>query len=252
MGRWEDAIPAFQKALQLQASAETYSNLGTAYFFLKRNDEAIQIFEKAVQLTPKDETAMGNLADAYRAGGRVQEADATYGKAIQLAFQQLQVNPKLASATSDVALYYAKKGDVPAALQYIRQARALDPSDLQLLYDQARFMRWRGNQKGALASLREALQKGYSSEEATNDPELANLKSSPEFTEASGPVSRRRIRQAAGQLTPLNHEADPNQQREFEENSTLLPGSGVLIALPSPSKSSGRPMLPGHPVRNAR
>jgi len=90
------------------------------------------MFEKAVELSPKDEQLAGNLADAYRAGGRKDQATATYDKAIQLAFQQLQVNPKLASVTGDLALYYAKKGDVTNALQYARQARSLDPDDLQL------------------------------------------------------------------------------------------------------------------------
>ncbi len=181
-GRWNDAIPAFQKSLELQPDAATYSNLGTTYFFLKRNDEAVKMFEKAVELTPKDEGMMGNLADAYRAAGQLQQADVTYDKAIQLAFQQLQVNPKLASVTGDLALYYAKKGNAVSAQQYIRQARQLDASDLQLLYSQAQIYALAGKQKEALTTLREAFQKGYSPEEALNDPELGSLKSLPEFT----------------------------------------------------------------------
>ncbi len=192
MGRWNDAIPAFQKSLELQPDAATYSNLGTTYFFLKQNDEAIKMFEKAVQLTPKDEVTMGNLADAYRAAARSQEANATYDKAIRLAFQQLQVNPKLASVTGDLALYYAKKGDATSSLRYIRQARSLDGSDLQLLYAQAQIYGLGGKPAEAMATLRDAFKKGYSPEEALNDSELSSLKGLPEFTKLISEYSKKR------------------------------------------------------------
>jgi serine/threonine protein kinase/tetratricopeptide (TPR) repeat protein len=182
LGKWDDSITAFQKSLNIQPDATIYANIGTAYFFLKRYDDSVKMFEKAVELSPKDEQLAGNLADAYRAGGRTDQAAATYDKAIQLAFQQLQINPKLASVTGDLALYYAKKGDVTHALQYARQARSLDPDDLQLLYNQAEIYSLANRQKESLLALRDAFKKGYSPEEAVNDPELGSLKSLPEFT----------------------------------------------------------------------
>ncbi len=192
LDRWNEAIPSFQKALQLQPDAGTYSNLGTTYFFLKRHEEAIKMFEQAAQLTPKDETIAGNLADAYRADGRTADANATYDKAIHLAFLQLQVNPKSAGVTSDVALYYAKKGNAALALQYIHQARSLDAGDLQLIYDQAQIEALAGKHKEALATLRSAFQKGYSPQEAANDPELTSLKGLPEFTKLVSQYSKKK------------------------------------------------------------
>jgi serine/threonine protein kinase/tetratricopeptide (TPR) repeat protein len=181
LGQWNDAIPAFQKALTLDPDSTTYSNLGTAYFFLKRYDDSVKMFEKAVEKNPKDEQLTGNLADAYRWSGRAPEAKESYDKAIQLAFQELQVNPKSAAATGDVAVYYAKNGDQEHALQYIRQARSIDASDLQLMYYQVQIYTLAGKQAEALSTLREAFKKGYSTEEALNDPELGKLKSSAEF-----------------------------------------------------------------------
>ncbi len=182
LGKWDDSITAYQKSLDLQPDATVYSDIGTAYFFLKRYEDSIKMFEKAVELSPQDEQLMGNLSDAYRAAGRKDQASTTYDKAIQLAFRQLQVNPKLASVTGDLALYYAKKGDGGHALEYIRQARSLDREDLQLLYFQAQIYALTNHQQEALTTLRQAFQKGYSSEEAVNDPELGSLKSLPEFT----------------------------------------------------------------------
>jgi len=192
LGKWNDSITAYQKSLSIQPDATTYSDIGTAYFFLKRYDDSIKMFEKAVDLSPKDEQVMGNLADAYRAAGRKDQAGATYDKAIQLAFRQLQVNPKLASVTGDLALYYAKKGDGGHALEYIRQARSLDREDLQLLYFQAQIYALTNHQQDALTALRQAFQKGYSSEEAVNDPELGSLKSLPEFSKLVAEYSGKR------------------------------------------------------------
>jgi tetratricopeptide (TPR) repeat protein len=191
MGKWNDAIPVLQKANELQPDADTYSNLGTAYFILKRYDDAIKMFEKAVEMSPKDEQLEGNLADAYRSSGRSEEAIRAYDTAIKLAFQQLQVNPKSASVTGDLALYYMKKADAPHALQYIRQARTLDPSDLQLIYTEAQIYALADKPREALTNLKDALQKGYSPGEALNDPELAKLKDLPEFTKLLNDYSKK-------------------------------------------------------------
>ena len=67
--------------------------------------------EKAVELGPNQELAVGNLADAYRGSGQKEKAIATYDKAIALAFQELRVNPQSSSTLEDLALYYAKKGE---------------------------------------------------------------------------------------------------------------------------------------------
>ena len=182
LGKWLDSITAYQKSLDIQADATTYADIGTSYFFLKRYNDSIKMYVKAVELSPKDEELLGDLADAYRAAGQRDQAAATYDQAIRLAFQQLQVNPKLAPVTAHLALYYAKKGDAAHALAYTHQARALDPEDLQLLYYQAEIYALASRQKEALTTLREAFQKGYAPEEAVSDPELASLKSLPEFS----------------------------------------------------------------------
>ncbi|HKS75322.1 MAG TPA: tetratricopeptide repeat protein [Terriglobales bacterium] len=180
-GKWAEALPSLEKAITLKPEGADYSNLGFAYFFLKRYNDAVPMFEKAVELSPKDEQLMGNLADSYRWSGKTDQAVKTYDKAIALAYQQLQVNPRAASVMGDLALYYAKKGDATQAQQYIRQARQIDPADLQLIYDQAQVNAIAGAQPEALKALQEAFQKGYSPEEAQNDPEMSKIKDAPEF-----------------------------------------------------------------------
>jgi len=69
---------------------------------------------------------MGNLADAYRWYNQIEKANATYDRAIALAFKQLQVNPRDTSVMDELSLYYAKKGDAVQSLDFVHvAARAL-------------------------------------------------------------------------------------------------------------------------------
>jgi serine/threonine-protein kinase len=179
-GKYNECIPFIEKALKLQPTADLYSNLGTAYFFLKRYQEAVALYEKAVEMNPNDQGNMGNLADAYRWSGHADKAQTTYDKAIGLAYKELQVNPRQADVMNSLAVYYAKKGDSAQAMQFIRRARAIDPNNIQFIYDEAQVQALANHRAEALRALREAFQKGYSPEEARNDPELKSLEG-PEF-----------------------------------------------------------------------
>jgi tetratricopeptide (TPR) repeat protein len=181
MGKYEESITAYQKALQIQPYAATYSNLATAFFYLKRYPEAVQTFEKAVQMNPGDETYTGNLADAYRWAGQKDKANATYDKAISLAYKQLQVNPRDATIMGHLALYYGKKGDSTQAKEFIKRARSIDPSDVYSLYISAVVDTIANEPKPAIATLRTALQKGFSVGDVESEPEFAPLRLSPDY-----------------------------------------------------------------------
>ena len=183
MGQYDKCIPFFQKALDRNKKAIGYSNLGTAYFYVKRYVEAVPMFEEAVRLDPGSDINLGNLADAYRWGGKPEEANATYGKAIELAVKGLAVNSRDAVRMGRIARYYAKKGDKTHALDFIRRARAIDSKDPSLAYAEA-VVDWLCDKQGdALQHLSEALQNGYSLQAVKNDPELAKLEALPQFTQ---------------------------------------------------------------------
>ncbi|HKU20841.1 MAG TPA: protein kinase [Terriglobales bacterium] len=183
MEKWNDCIPNFEKALQIQPYYATYSNLGTAYFFLKRYHEAVQMFEKAAAMNSNDHMVMGNLADGYRWAGQPQKALATYDKAIALAYKQLAINPRDADTMGYLGQYLAKKGDPRRGLELVRRARAMDPTDVSLVYFQAVVECIAGQKGEALKDLHQALQQGYPAEEAQSDPELKNLQALPEFAD---------------------------------------------------------------------
>lgn len=181
-GKYQESIPYFQKALQIEPYFSTYSNLGTSYFFLKQYSNAVEMFEKAVTLNPNDTQMMVNLADAYRGAAQQDKARTTYQRAISVGFRELQTNPEDAEVMSEIALSYAKIGNVLEAQKFIRQARGIDKNNVIYIYYQAEIDALLGRSAEALKVLREALEKHYPAEYAAGDEDLSSLNGSPEFT----------------------------------------------------------------------
>src|SRR5260370_30465258 len=138
------------------------------------------MFEKAVELN-SNQQRVGNLADAYRWMGQRDKANATYDRAIGLCLKALQVNPRDVKTLEYLSLYYAKKGDAKRAQDFIGRARAIDPNDNELMYNEGLIHALAGQKAEAFNGLRQAFQHGYPSEEAKNDPELKGLQADPEF-----------------------------------------------------------------------
>jgi serine/threonine protein kinase/tetratricopeptide (TPR) repeat protein len=181
-GKYQESIPYFQKAIQIEPYFSTYSNLGTSYFFLKQYANAVAAFEKAAALNPNDTQTMVNLADAYRGAGQQDKAHATYEQAISVGFKELQTNPQNADVKAEIALSYAKIGNASEAENFIRQARAIDKTNVSYIYYEAEIDALLGRSADALKLLREALENHFPAEFAAGDEDLKNLKGNPAFT----------------------------------------------------------------------
>jgi len=181
MGRYQDSIQPLETAMKLDPQPAVISNLGTSYFYLHRYPEAVKQFEKAVELNPNDETMMGNLADGYRAVGQGEQANATYDKAIALAFKALRVNPRSATTMGSLALYFAKKGDVAQAMEYIQRARRLDPASVDLILTSAEVHAHCNKPEDAIAELKKGLQQGLTTATVESDVDLDSLRERPDY-----------------------------------------------------------------------
>ncbi|HWO39833.1 MAG TPA: tetratricopeptide repeat protein [Candidatus Acidoferrum sp.] len=181
-GKYQESIPYFQKAIQIEPYFSTYSNLGTSYFFLKQYANAVEAFEKAAALNPNDTQTMVNLADAYRGAGQQDKAHTIYQQAISVGFKELQTNPQNADVKAEIALSYAKVGNASEAQNFIRQARAIDKTNVSYIYYEAEIDALLGRSTDALKLLREALEKHFPAEFAAGDEDLKNLSGNPEFT----------------------------------------------------------------------
>ncbi|MGA3293335.1 MAG: tetratricopeptide repeat protein [Candidatus Acidiferrales bacterium] len=181
MGRYQESIPAYQKSIELAPTWLAYCNLGYVYTVLKQYPEAIGALEKSVSLGPNQEVCVGNLADAYRYSGQTDKARATYEKAIALAFQDLQVNPRDTGAMGDLALYFAKKGEPDRGIDFIQRARAIDKKDVELIFTQATIESLANKPSDALRTLREALSNGYPIKDVQSSPDFASMQNRSDF-----------------------------------------------------------------------
>ncbi len=179
--KYSEAVPYLQKALAIEPNAGAYSNLGTAYFFMKKYAESAQAFEKAVALNANDTQLAVNLGDAYRALGQTDKAHGAYQQAISAGYKELQTNPQDTSVLGEVALSYANLGKPQEAETFIARARAQDKKDVNLAYTEVQIAALNGKASQALTLLAAVLADHYPAESAAVDPDLESLRSNPEF-----------------------------------------------------------------------
>ncbi len=94
--RAPQAIDEYQKSLQINSrGVEAHSNLGFAYEQMGRTTEAIENYRLALKVNPHFVVALSNLANALSQSGQVQEAIATYEEV-------LLVNPSDTNARANL------------------------------------------------------------------------------------------------------------------------------------------------------
>ena len=111
--RWAvttESAAAFKKRSSSNPSRRRTRTWESAYAYAGKHADAIPMFEKAVELAPNSELLSATSATVTD-GADSGEAAAAYDKAIAFALKELQVNPRNAMARGNTALYYAKKGD---------------------------------------------------------------------------------------------------------------------------------------------
>jgi len=148
LGRDDDAAGALQRALQIHPTADVYNNLGTIRFYQGRYQDAIPAFEKTVALGANNYDNWASLADAYRwTPGNTQKATEAYGTAIRLAREEIAKKPDQIDLHASLAMYLAKSGNKTGALEEMKrveQAHSKDPGILSLTsYAAAATRHWR-------------------------------------------------------------------------------------------------------------
>ncbi|HXZ26647.1 MAG TPA: tetratricopeptide repeat protein [Terriglobales bacterium] len=181
-GRYQEAIDVLRKGIETKPSWGAWSNLGLAYFRLRRFDEAVTAYQQAFALQPQDYRTAGNLADAYYwAPGQRDQAAEAYRRSIQLGEPAAKVNPKDADVRLMLANAYARLGNRSEALRQIDLGLKANPNHAETLYYAALVHNQFGERDAALAWLQKAIQAGWSRAEIEQAVELDDLRSDPRF-----------------------------------------------------------------------
>ncbi len=182
MGDYAKAIEVLQHAIALFPTPEAYSNLGIAYFNLRRFDDSVTALEHACTANTKDYDSCGNLARAYYwSPSRRNQARKMYERAIRMAGEHLRVNPRDGDTLASMANYYAMLNDRPLALKYLHEALNLKSDIPEYLAIAAVVHNQFGEKDEALGWLEKARARGYSPAEIRASPELDSLRDEPRF-----------------------------------------------------------------------
>ena len=110
-GESEQAIQYYNKAIELNpSSADAYNSRGIAYAKKDELERAIQNFGKAIELNPSSADAYNNRGNVYSDKGELDRAIQDYNKALEL-------NPNDAVAYNNRGIAYDNKGDFDQAIQ---------------------------------------------------------------------------------------------------------------------------------------
>jgi tetratricopeptide (TPR) repeat protein len=183
MGQFENAEKYFQRGARIAPdNPDLYANAGTMSFYRGRFAEDVEYTQKAIALVPEKYDYWGNLADAYRMmPTESKQANDSYRRAISLAERQLAINPSSTDVLSSLALYHSRIGEQSAAQKYLTSALKNNSSDVDVLRVASLIYLDEGQQQESLSWLKKAVQAGYPREQLTANPELASVRSQPEF-----------------------------------------------------------------------
>jgi serine/threonine protein kinase/tetratricopeptide (TPR) repeat protein len=182
LGRYQEAIKSLQDSIKIRPTEDALSNLGTAFYSLRQFDNAGKNYSEATKLNDQIYVVWGNLADSYYYSGKRADATLAYRKAVSLAEQRLEVNPRDASVLSDIAGYYAMLGRRQEAFDYLNQALQLsERKDPNVLFEAAMIHNQFGETSIALRWLEKARTAGFSPATISEAPALDNLHENAKF-----------------------------------------------------------------------
>jgi Flp pilus assembly protein TadD len=129
-GQFDHAVEWASRALRNDAKPAYLTTLGIALLNLGRRDDAVRVFDTAVQLKPDDASLWSNLANALIEAGHVSDALLCLGRAHQLDPQ----NPKI---RNDLGHGFMLLGRHDEALPWFDRAIEIWPDSVETLNNKA-------------------------------------------------------------------------------------------------------------------
>ncbi|HEX4713338.1 MAG TPA: tetratricopeptide repeat protein, partial [Ktedonobacteraceae bacterium] len=162
-GKLPEAIQHFERALQLKPDyAEAYDNLGAALVRQGKLPEAIEQYERALQLKPDYVEACNNLGAVLADQGKVSEAVQYYKRA-------LEVDPSYAEAYYNLGNVLAHQGKLPEAIQHYQRALQVNPDYAEACYNMGVALQGEGKVAEAVQQFEQAIQLKSDYVEALNN-----------------------------------------------------------------------------------
>jgi tetratricopeptide (TPR) repeat protein len=156
-------------------SADDYSTRGNAYYNAGDYEQALEAYNRALELRPDHPSTLGIRGVTLRRLGRYEEALKDYNRV-------LEVRPDDALTLSNRSGPLIKLGRYEDGLRDIKQALQLRPGDPVALYNRACAYSLMGRFEDALRDLEGAIRADEKRrEEARSDEDFEKLRNDPEY-----------------------------------------------------------------------
>ena len=120
---YDKAEEMYKKAIELNPKDDTgYTGLAWNYLHMGECDKAVEIFKKAIQINPRNEGNYIELGRRYMFAEEYDEAEEMYKKAIE-------VNPKSGGGYAGLGWYCINTGQYDKAEEMYKKAIELNPKD---------------------------------------------------------------------------------------------------------------------------
>ena len=126
--KYEEAIECFEKAVELKPEfTEAYYNIGISYIELGKHKDSAKVLKRVIQLDPDNANAYYGLGYAYYSLKKYDDALTAFKHSIEL-------KPDNAFAHSKIGLVYTAKGNRKEAMNHYRTLKTLDSRLADELY----------------------------------------------------------------------------------------------------------------------
>lgn len=128
MGKHEEAIVEFEKAIKLDPTNDSYyNNKGFSYLLHGQVEEAIAEFKKALEINHDNKTAHANLGYAYGSKGMY-----------ELALNEFKLGGDESSAYNNLGHIYTKDGKLAEAIEAYNNALKINPNIPNTYYNKGK------------------------------------------------------------------------------------------------------------------
>lgn len=150
--RYNDSITSYEKAIELDSKyTEALHGLGTTYARLGNADKAIESFEKAVVTDPKYDKSYYEMGKVYL------ENKKDFAKAIANFQKATEANPSHDDAFNALGDVYLKQGNIGGAIQALESAVEVNPKNHLAYFNLASAYNQSSNATKALEAAKKSL-----------------------------------------------------------------------------------------------